>query len=125
MSSQISKTDDGILTVQIGGLLTEAEFSATQRSAAEEIDKETEKVRVLVIAKDFQGWKRGDAWGDVSFQDKYDTRIKKMAIVCDDEWKDLVLMFAGQGVRRFPVRHFLPSEVDNARAWLVKIISVD
>jgi len=107
----------GILTMKVTGRLEKAELAAVQRSAAEAIRKHG-SVRILILAEDFRGWAKGGDWGDLSFQIDYDPYIRKMAVVVDEEWKDLALMFTGRGLRRFPVEHFPPADEAGARAWL-------
>jgi len=41
-----------------------------------------------------------------------------MAIVGEKMWEDLVLIFAAQGLRRFPIKYFQPNELSQAHAWL-------
>jgi hypothetical protein len=115
MSAEIVNVADGVLTVQVTGTLTHVELVELQAAAAE-ILREQGGLGLLVLAQRFGGSARGGDWGDVSFQSENDGRIAKMAIVGDAKWKELTLMFTGQGMREFPIEYF--AEPASARAWL-------
>ncbi len=115
MSVQIIDVSNGLVTVKVAGKLKPDEQAQLQKSAAELISKGG-KVRVLVLAGDFQGWEKGD-WSDVSFQAKYDQGIEKMAVVGEKKWADLATLFVGKGLRRVPIEFFADEE--KARAWVV------
>ncbi len=123
MSAQIVSLVDGTLTVRFSGKLAHAELTALQKDAAGIFDRHT-KLRLLVIAEGFRGWEREGAWGDLSFQIKYDRKIERMAIVCDERWENLALLFTSKGFRRFPIQYFPPAQMDDARAWLLANTSV-
>jgi hypothetical protein len=117
MSAEIVDTAGGILTVRITGRLTHPELRTAQKSAAEILQQQG-KMRILVLAENFQGWERGGDWGDLSFQMENDASIEKMAIVGEREWEDLSVIFAGKEFRQFPVEYFQPADLTKARAWL-------
>ncbi len=118
MSAEIVSVADGTLTVRFTGKLAHAELAELQKAAAAIFDRHT-KLRLLVIAEDFQGWEREGAWGDLSFQIKYDRKIERMAIACDERWENLALLFTSKGFRRFPIQYFPLAQLDSARAWLL------
>ncbi len=109
--------EDKTIVVQVSGVLTKAEFDICQ-SEIEPIIQEGQ-IAILVLVTDFQGW-GGDAdeWADLSFQERNDPYIRKIAIVGDEKWHDLAIMFAGQGLRRFPIEYFKSGREEFARAWL-------
>ncbi|MCW5551389.1 MAG: STAS/SEC14 domain-containing protein [Verrucomicrobiae bacterium] len=117
MSAEILDTTGGILTVRIAGTLTHPELRAVQKSAAEILQRQG-RMRILVLAEGFQGWARGGDWGDLSLQAESDPFIKKMAIVGEQKWEDLAVLFAAKGFRQFPVEYFPPAGLGEARAWL-------
>lgn len=117
MSAEIGTIADGILTVRITGRLAHPELRAAQHQAAAILQGES-KVRLLVLADGFQGWERGGDWGDLSFQVENDPFIEKMAIVGEQRWEDLALIFAGKGLRKFPVEYFQSADLARARTWL-------
>jgi hypothetical protein len=116
MSAELVDFSGSVLTIKVSGRLTQPEFAASQRVAGEVIDK-LGKVRLLVVIEDFLGVAKEGDWGDISFQMKYDDAIERIAIVSDPKWREASLLFTGEGIRRVAIRHFLPAELDKARAW--------
>jgi hypothetical protein len=117
MSAEIVSVLDGVLTMQVRGMLSYPELASIQTEAAEILRKEG-KLRLLVLAEDFEGWGKAGDWGDVSFQAENDALIERMAIVGDRKWEELALMFTAKGLREFPIEYFAPSDAAAARAWL-------
>ena len=115
MSMEMRTEGERLLAIRIHGILRRAELSECQRAAAQMI-REAGKVAALILLDGFQGWERTEKWGDVSFFTEYDADIEKIAIAGEERWRDEVLMFAGAGLRRAPVRYF--TDADSARAWL-------
>jgi hypothetical protein len=116
MPAEIVELVDGIVTLNISGKLTQAELGAAQQ-ALSDIIREQGKVRILARAEQFAGWER-DKWDDFSFQAEHDDDIEKIAIVGEEKWKQLTLVFTAQGLRKFPIRYFATPELDKARGWL-------
>jgi hypothetical protein len=116
MSAKIISNSDGILTAKISGKLTQPELAALQASTVDSI-RQQGQVRILIIAEDFQGWRESDDWSDVSFLEN-DPYIKKMAIVAEQQWKELALVFSASPIRKFPVQFFQPADLAQAQAWL-------
>ncbi len=119
MSAEIKVETGGILTARVTGKMAHSELVALQKSAAEVI-RERGKVRILVIAENFQGWEKGGNWDDDSFQMENDPHIEKMAIVGEKKWEDLTLIFVAKGLRSFPIEYFQPADLARARAWLAE-----
>ena len=117
MSAQIVNHQEGILTVKISGRLSQTDLLAAQKTVADEL-REQGGSRVLFVAENFQGWEKGGDWGDLSGQSELDSYARRIAIVGEQRWKDLALLFAGKGIRRVAIEYFLPPELDKARAWL-------
>jgi hypothetical protein len=110
----------GIITVRVSGPLKQPDWAAALRSAGALIGQHSNKVRILVIMEDFHGIVRGGDWGDVSFQVENDDLIEKIAIVGEKRWEDFAILFAGKGLRRFPVEYFQPSEMAKALDWVAQ-----
>ncbi|HTY86116.1 MAG TPA: STAS/SEC14 domain-containing protein [Candidatus Acidoferrum sp.] len=119
MSVEIFGYADGILTVKVAGKLTQPEIARAQQQAIGIITRHG-KIRLLIIAENFQGWEGAGNWDDVSFQAEYDQHIERMAIVGDKRWEDLTLIFVAKGYRGFAIEYFLPEDLPKARDWLVK-----
>jgi len=119
MSAGIVSTANGIVTAKISGRLRQSELVAMEKAAVE-IFRQQGKMRILILAEDFQGWERGGDWGDLSFMRENDRHMEKIAIVGDKKWKDLSLIFTGKNYRECPVEYFQPEEVCQAQAWLME-----
>lgn len=119
MSAEIISNTDGIVTVKITGIFTYPDQLALQNASADIIRKQG-KVCVLSIYEDFHGWSKDEQWADVSFQEQSDPYIKKMAIVAEKKWHELVQMSVGIGFRGFPIKCFQTDELDKAKAWLTE-----
>jgi hypothetical protein len=117
MAAKITGLHDGILNIVVSGQLTQQELAAIQAETAHVITT-AGRIRILVLARDFAGWEKGGTWGDFSFQVAHDDDIERMAIVGDEQWRDLTLLFTSQGLRPFPIEYFLPARIADARAWL-------
>jgi hypothetical protein len=117
MPAETFELSRGLIMVIVSGKLSHEELIASQ-AAAIEVMKRHDKVRLLCLVEDFEGWEQTERWGDLSFQEANDERFEKMALVGDPKWKTLVLTFVGAGLRVFPIRYFAHGEVGKAREWL-------
>jgi hypothetical protein len=117
MPAEITSVQGGVVTLRVSGRLTQKELAAVQAETAG-IIASSGKIRILVLAQDFAGWEKGGQWSDFSFQQAHDDDIARMAIVGEEQWKDLTLLFTSQGLRPFPIEYFPPARLADARAWL-------
>ena len=117
MPAEITSVQGVVVTLRVSGRLTQKELAAVQAETAG-IIASSGKIRVLVLAQDFAGWEKGGQWSDFSFQQAHDDDIARMAIVGEEQWKDLTLLFTSQGLRPFPIEYFPPARLADARAWL-------
>lgn len=120
MTAEIAAVENRTVTVRITARLTQSELAAIQKETGAIIER-LGRVRILVLAEHFQGWEEGGQWNDFSFQDAHDQHIERMAIVGDEKWQDLALLFASQGLRPFPIEFFPPERLAEARAWLSQV----
>jgi hypothetical protein len=119
MPIQIQYQPNDICVLQISGVLKQSEFGAEQSALASKIDTGS-RPRLLVILENFEGWERKADWNDLDFMISHGGKISKIAIVAEPRWETLALAFAGAGVRRAPVKFFLPNALEQARSWLVE-----
>lgn len=117
MPAQVSGSSNGILTMEVSGRLSEGELAAAQSQVGEFVRKQG-KVRILVLVHAFEGWERGGEWDDAEYQAQTDPHVEKMAIVGEQRWEDLALLFVSQGLRPFPIEYFRTGELVQARNWL-------
>lgn len=109
--------EGNVLNFKIAGEFKKFELDAAQSLVLDAI-KKYEKIKLFIVLEDFEGWEKGADWSDVSFSYKHDKEIEKMAIVGDLEWKDLVLIFAGDPFTQTSIKYFEPSESESANLWL-------
>lgn len=119
MSARVVDVDDRLVTVRVVGKLEQEDVKTVQQAAVDLIN-DVGKIRILILAEDFEGWGSEGNWGDVTFQARFDQDIEKMAIVGEQRWEDVVLMFTGKGVRQVAIEYFLPTDIARAREWLAQ-----
>lgn len=117
MSAQISGVEGSLVTVVLSGKLSRSQLIQVQEEAAEVI-RQFGKLCILVRAEQFAGWEKEGDWGDLTFQYENDPFIEKIAIVADEKWEGLALIFAGRGLRRPAIEFFPTSELKRARLWV-------
>jgi stage II sporulation SpoAA-like protein len=106
-----------VISAKISGELSKSEVSQLQAAALEAI-RRSGKISALFILENFQGWKREDQWGDISFLTGHDKDIAKIAVVGDEQWRDYVYAFLAKGFRQAAVEYFFPADLARARAWV-------
>ena len=106
-----------IISVKISGEIEKTEVTQIQAAALGAIQR-CGKIRALFILDNFHGWKRDGNWGDITFMTQHDQEISKIAVVGDEQWRDLVCAFLAKGFRTAAVEYFVPSDLPKARAWL-------
>lgn len=109
--------EDGLVVFYVSGILTKPELDLCQKNAEETIQQG--QAKILNIVTDFLGWddNSGD-WADLSFGERNDDYIQKMATVGDDKWRDQAAMFTLKGLRKFPIKYFSDGQEKLARLWL-------
>lgn len=117
MAYEIIEIDGDVLSVCIRGIMRLSDQSALQRVVRELIERGA-KPRLLVMAKDFEGWEKSEGWGDIGFLVEYGDSIVKMAIVGDECWKERAFLFTGKGLRSTEIEFFAPSSLKEAELWL-------
>jgi hypothetical protein len=118
MPAEISNVQGGTVTLRVSGRLTQQELAAAQARTAGVIGASGGGIRILVLVEDFDGWEKDGQWSDFSFQEAHDAHIARMAIVGEEQWRDLTLLFTSQGLRPFPIEFFPAARLAAARAWL-------
>lgn len=106
-----------IVSAKISGELSKSEVSQIQAAALEAI-RRCGTISALFILENFRGWKREGDWGDIRFMIEQDQNIAKIAVVGEEEWRDLAYAFLAKGFRQAAVEYFLPADLAKARAWL-------
>jgi SpoIIAA-like len=106
-----------IISAKISGELGKAEVGQIQAAALKVIQR-CGKISALFILENFRGWEREGDWGDITFMTAHDQDIAKIAVVGEEEWRDLIYAFLAKGFREAKIEYFRPSELAKARSWL-------
>ena len=117
MGATIEREEGNLRVLRITGLLRKSELDAALATEARQWGPTT-RVKVLVIVENFKSWERGADWGDMTFFETHGDQIDKIAIVADPQLETDLLMFAGAGFRRAPVKFFPWNQLAPAQAWL-------
>ena len=117
MPVQVHHETANILRVEIRGVLRQPELERCQQEVLDEASR-TGTVRLLFVLDAFEGWDQRDNWRDMSFYVRHGDVIERIAIVGDERWRDLAMMFAAADLRKAPVEFFREDTLENARAWL-------
>jgi hypothetical protein len=117
MAFTILEASGPIVSAKISGELGNSEVNQIQELSAEAI-RRCGKISALFILENFRGWKREGSWGDITFLTEHDKDIAKIAVVGDEEWRDLIYAFLAKGFRQAAIEYFLPGDLSKARSWL-------
>jgi hypothetical protein len=117
MSVALTKKSEGFFVVNIKGILAFDEQKEIEGKAQKDFG-DTQNIKILVLATQFDGWgKKGD-WGDLTFMREHDPQIAKIAVVTEEQWHDWMAMFISPYKRQAEVKIFSKDEEDEARSWL-------
>jgi len=108
---------NNLAVFHITGKLGKAE-SETIQAEVEVVINKIGHISLLIILHDFTGWESAQGWEDTSFNDRNDKYIKKMAIVGEAKWHDMVTVFTLKGLRPVPIEYFSDNNETAARQWL-------
>jgi hypothetical protein len=103
--------------LDISGVLRRADFRQCEAELANELER-VGSARLLCVLNAFEGWEQHEDWNDLAFYVKHGDAIERIAIVGDERWHDLMMMFASADLRKAAVEFFPESDVARARAWL-------
>ncbi len=117
MSATIQQDKDDLWVMTVTGELKKSELDEIKALGRKNLGL-FDRVKVLIVAKDFTGWEHGADWSDMSFFYWHGWKITRIAIVADLNWKDKFLGFSVAGMRRAPVQFFVTGHEAEARAWL-------
>jgi len=115
MPIELHHERDNIFRIDLRAMLRQDEFERCQNEILHEASR-VGPVRVLFVLDRFEGWDSKDDWRDLSFFVRHGDAIERIAIVGDERWRDLALMFAAADLRKAPVEYF--TEHVEARSWL-------
>jgi hypothetical protein len=108
---------DNTYRLDISGVLLGAEFRQCEAELAAELER-AGSAKLLCVLTAFEGWEQKADWTNLAFYVKYGDAIERIAIVGDEQWRDLTTIFASADLRRAPVQFFPERDLARARAWL-------
>ena len=117
MPIEFAVKDENIALIRVTGMFEKAEFDEAQCGIASLI-RIRNKIKILIITQDFEGWEKSEKWQDISSIGPNDPFIEKIAIVGDPKWKDLILLFSLKGMRSVPIEFFNADSEVKVLNWL-------
>ena len=117
MPIELHHERDNIFRIELKAKLRQAEFQHCQAQILHEVSR-LGPVRLLFVLDGFEGWDSQDNWSDLSFFVRHGDSIARIAIVGNERWRDLALMFAAADLRKAPVEYFGETDLVTARSWL-------
>jgi len=117
MPIELHHESDDTYRLDISGVLLRAEFKQCETELAKELDH-VRAAKLLCVLQRFEGWERSADWNNLGFYMEHGDAISRIAIVGDERWRDLTLMFASADLRRAPVEFFPNGDIAAARKWL-------
>nr|WP_321397330.1 STAS/SEC14 domain-containing protein [uncultured Desulfobacter sp.] len=83
----------------------------------EKIMESRDKIRMLIVLRDFKGWSVGAMWEDTKFGLSHFTDIDRLAIVGDKQWEKTMAVFI-KPFTTATVKYFDLKELDAANVWI-------
>jgi SpoIIAA-like len=117
MPIELQHEHDNVFRIELTSKLRQAEFQRCQEQILHEVSR-LGPVRLLFLLDGFEGWDAQDNWRDLSFFVRHGDSITRIAIVGEERWRDLALMFAAADLRKAPVEYFDERDLVKARSWL-------
>mgnify|MGYP001549881505 CR=1 FL=1 len=105
----------GVLSYEEWDLLNTGDDPDDPRAIPEQEDQ---KLRVLIVLDNFEGWDKSESWEDLDWVEANDRRLQRMAFVGEERWRDSVEVFALKGLRPVEIEYFGPGQESEARRWL-------
>lgn len=116
MSIGLHHERDNVFRMEIRGTLRSRDLARCEEQIVGEIGR-LGAVRLLCVLDEFEGWESHDNY-NLGFYMKYGDAIERIAIVGEERWRGLAMMFASADLRKAPVEYFSDGAVAEARAWL-------
>ena len=117
MPIEMHRESDDTYRLDISGVLLRTEFKQCETELAQELNR-GRSAKLLCVLQQFEGWERDADWNNLGFYMQHGDAIRRIAIVGDERWRDLTMMFASADLRKAPVEFFPNGDIAAARAWL-------
>ena len=110
--------DKGIVIVSPAGELQETDFEQLRHLVDPYIERYGGLNGVMILASDFAGWADfASLVSHIRFVDEHQTKVKRVAVVTDDDMLSLLPKLADHFVEA-EVRHFPFAQREQAMSWL-------
>ena len=108
--------EQNMIEVELSGKISKEDYERLAPEL-ERLIQRYGKIRVLVIMRDFHGWRMGALWQDIKFDLQHFKHFEKIAFVGEKKWQEwmsnICLPFtAGE------IRYFRRDRLNEARQWL-------
>lgn len=112
----LPETKDHLIALKATGKMTDIDFELLQADL-DRLLESAAPARVLLDWTDLEGWDaRGDQRSFLFWLGEW-SKIERVAIVSSEKFLSEVIKI-GEALSRSTVRHFAPSDADEARRWL-------
>jgi len=113
------ETHDGrVIEIAVSGKLTRDDY-VRFADAMDELMQSHDRMRMLIVMSDLEGWTGGVLWEDLKFGLKHYRDMERVAIVGEERWQK-VMAFLYKPFTAAEVRYFTPAQMDAARQWLAE-----
>ncbi|HEY2640896.1 MAG TPA: STAS/SEC14 domain-containing protein [Streptosporangiaceae bacterium] len=115
MIKELPGMPTGVIGFEASGKLTAEDYRDVVLPALEQAAR-TGEVRFLIVMRDFSGMSGGALWEDLKVGIEHLRAWKRIALVTDIEWMNLMTTLFGW-MTPGEVRHFPLAQCDEATAW--------
>ncbi len=106
-----------VMEVHLNGKLTKEDYDRFVPET-EELIRQHEKIRLLVILDDFHGWGEASAlWEDIKWDARHFNHVERIAVVGEERWQKWMCGFC-KPFTTATVKYFDQGEVAQARSWI-------
>ena len=109
-----------LAVIKVSGKLAYDEFASVQATPEDEDAFRGQKLNMLILLKNFEGWQKSGEWGSLRFVDRFHAILRRIAVVGEKRWHDSFEMFLLKGLRPIEIKLFAPHEESLARLWLAQ-----
>ena len=118
--------ENRILTIEMAGMISEADVDATMDALAARYPQVGVRLRggehggfkILADWEKLEGWEKGAKTAGTMMNKLIGDAVRKAAVIADAKWSDEQQRLADVA-KQAQVRFFLPEERNKAQAWLI------
>jgi hypothetical protein len=105
-----------VMEIHLNGTLTKEDYARFVPDT-EELIRQHDKIRMLVIMDNFHGWNVGALWEDIKWDARHFNHVERIAVVGEAKWQEWMTSFC-KPFTTATVRYFEHGQLPEARAWL-------